>query len=169
MLGRTYDNQICSAARALEIAGERWSLLILRNAAFAGHTRFTDFQKSLDIAPNVLSARLQHFVESGLMTTAEGPDGYPIYHLTAKGLDFKPVIIALTQWGDRWAAPEGPPIAYEHAGCGGRVTPDLQCRKCGETVNVRDVTARKTAVMARLQEQRSGRPARSRARHQDKR
>ncbi|MBW3553888.1 MAG: helix-turn-helix transcriptional regulator [Gemmatimonadetes bacterium] len=109
MLGRTYDREVCSAARALEIAGERWSLLILRNAAFAGMTRFTDFQKSLDIAPNVLAARLKHFVESGLMATADGPGGHPTYHLTEKGLDFKPVIIALTEWGDRWAAPEGAP------------------------------------------------------------
>jgi DNA-binding HxlR family transcriptional regulator len=55
MLGRTYDQEACSAARALEIAGERWSLMILRNAAFAGMTRFTDFQQSLDIAPNILT------------------------------------------------------------------------------------------------------------------
>ena len=58
MLGRTYENQVCSAARALEIAGERWSLLIIRNAAFAGMTRFNEFQKSLEIAPNILAARL---------------------------------------------------------------------------------------------------------------
>ena len=105
MLGRTYDREVCSAARALEIAGERWSLLILRNAAFAGMTRFTDFQKSLDMAPNVLAARLEHFVETGLMTMSPGSEGYPTYHLTKKGLDFKPVIVALTEWGDRWAAP----------------------------------------------------------------
>ena len=61
MLGRTYDREVCSAARALEIAGERWSLLILRNAMFAGMTRFTEFEKSLGIAPNVLASRLKHF------------------------------------------------------------------------------------------------------------
>ena len=94
MLGRTYDKEVCSAARALEIVGERWSLLILRNAAFAGMTRFTDFQKSLDIAPNVLAARLERFVEEGLMTTTGGAEGFATYHLTKKGLDFKPVIIA---------------------------------------------------------------------------
>ena len=60
MLERTYDREVCSAARALEIAGERWSLLILRNAAFAGMTRFTDFQASLGLAPNVLANRKSH-------------------------------------------------------------------------------------------------------------
>ena len=147
MLGRTYDREVCSAARALEIAGERWSLLILRNAAFAGMTRFTDFQKSLDMAPNVLAARLGHFVETGLMTMSPGSEGYPTYHLTKKGLDFKPVIVALTEWGDRWAAPDGPPIVYEHEECGGRVRHSLYCTRCAETPRPQDVTARKTAVM----------------------
>ena len=150
MLGRTYEKEICSAARALEIAGERWSLLILRNAAFAGMTRFTDFQKSLDIAPNVLAARLDHFVETGIMTTSPGPEGYQTYHLTKKGLDFKPVIIALTEWGDRWAAPDGPPIVYEHEACGGRVKHSLYCKRCAESPRPQDVTARKTAVMKKL-------------------
>jgi len=154
MLGRTYDKQICSAARALEIVGERWSLLILRNAAFARMTRFTDFQKSLDIAPNVLAARLERFVDEGLMATAEGREGHETYHLTKKGLDFKPVIIALTEWGDQWASPEGPPIALEHEGCGGRVKQKLICRTCGESLRPQDVSARPTAVMARLQQRR---------------
>jgi DNA-binding HxlR family transcriptional regulator len=161
MLGRTYENQVCSAARALEIAGERWSLLILRNAAFAGMTRFSEFQKSLEIAPNILAARLAHFVESGLMETSDEGDGRETYHLTKKGLDFVPVIIALTKWGDRWAAPDGVPIVYEH-GCGGRMTHVLQCTKCGETVQPGAVTARKTAVMAKLQAQRKARVLRPR-------
>ena len=159
MLGRTYDNQICSAARSLEIVGERWSLLILRNAAFAGHTRFGEFQKSLEIAPNILAARLAYFVEQGLMATSDGAGrggggsegGHQTYHLTKKGWELTPVIIALTEWGDRWAAPDGPPIAYEHAGCGGRVRLELECRTCGERVAPDRVRARKTAVMLRLQ------------------
>jgi DNA-binding HxlR family transcriptional regulator len=150
MLGRTYEKQVCSAARALEVAGERWSLLILRNAAFAGMTRFTDFQRSLDIAPNILSARLEHFVETGIMTTSAGAEGYATYHLTKKGIDFKPVIVALTEWGDRWAAPDGRPIEYEHEGCGGRVRQNLHCNRCSEPVRPQDVTARKTAVMEKL-------------------
>jgi DNA-binding HxlR family transcriptional regulator len=146
MLGRTYDGELCSAARALEIAGERWSLLILRNAMFAGMTRYTEFQKALEIAPNILASRLAHFVESGLMETRED-GGAPTYHLTKKGLDFKTAIIALTEWGDRWAAPDGPPIIYEHEGCGGRVRLALNCRKCGERVQPNEVAARVTPLM----------------------
>jgi DNA-binding HxlR family transcriptional regulator len=154
MLERTYDREVCSAARALEIAGERWSLLILRNAAFAGMTRFTDFQASLGLAPNVLANRLEHFVEEGLMTTSPGSSGHPEYHLTPKGLDFKPAIIALTEWGDRWAAPDGPPIVYQHEGCGGQVGLVLQCDRCGESVAAVEVTACQTAAMAKGQERR---------------
>ena len=67
MLGRTYDREICSAARALEVVGERWSLLIIRNAMFAGSTRFTEFQRELGVAPNILISRLDRFVAAGLM------------------------------------------------------------------------------------------------------
>ncbi len=148
MLGRTYDKEACSAARALEMAGERWSLMILRNAAFAGMTRFTDFQQSLDMAPNILAKRLGSFVKEGLMTTSKGESEHREYHLTPKGLDFKPVIMALTEWGDQWAAPDGPPIAYEHEGCGGRIEQPLHCRSCQGPVRVKNVIARKTKAMA---------------------
>jgi DNA-binding HxlR family transcriptional regulator len=154
MLGRTYDREVCSAARALEVAGERWSLLILRIAAFAGVTRFTDFQKRLGIAPNVLAARLELFVSEGLMTISPGSEGYGEYHLTEKGLEFKPVIVALTEWGDRWAAPEGPPIRYEHDECGGHLSLVLRCDRCGTSVGAREVKARATEAMARAQERR---------------
>ena len=144
MLGRTYDQEVCSAARALEIAGERWSLLILRNALFAGMTRFTDFQQSLEIAPNILAKRLESFVKEGLMTTSKGESEHLEYVLTAKGLDFKPVIIALT----KWAAPDGPPIIYQHEGCGGRIEQHLLCKACESNANVKHVIAKKTKAMA---------------------
>lgn len=164
MLGRTYEREACSAARALEIAGERWSLLILRNAAFAGMTRFTELQESLGIAPNVLAARLERFVAEGLMEVATSAAGHPEYRLTSKGLDFKPVIVALTEWGDRWAAPLGPPIVYEHPRCGGRVRSQLACDRCGGVAAPADVLARKTPVLQRLLEERRGRrPRRRRA------
>lgn len=154
MLGRTYDREVCSAARALEIAGERWSLLILRNAAFAGMTRFTDFQDSLGIAPNVLANRLERFVEEGLMTSTPAETGHDEYHLTDKGLDFKPVIVALSEWGDRWAAPDGPPIVYEHEGCGGHVTVSPRCESCGESPPPAQIIARKTEAMERGRQRR---------------
>jgi DNA-binding HxlR family transcriptional regulator len=147
MLGRTYEKQTCSAARALEVAGERWSLLILRNAVFSGMTRFTDFQQSLDIAPNILTKRLEIFVKEGLMTTLKGESEHLEYVVTAKGLDFKPVLIALTEWGDKWAAPDGPPTVYEHEGCGGRIEQHLLCKICESNVKLKHIVAKKTKVM----------------------
>jgi DNA-binding HxlR family transcriptional regulator len=105
MLGHLYEGQDCSAARTLELVGERWSLLILREAMFRGSTRFSDFQRELAIAPNILTKRLAGFVESGLMTLS--PDGR--YQLTQRGMELKAVIVALTHWGDKWLGP-GPVI-----------------------------------------------------------
>lgn len=129
MLGRTYDRENCSAARALEVVGERWSLLIIRNAMFVGSTRFTEFQRQLGIAPNVLSSRLGRFVDAGLMETRPlaGEHEPHEYVLTPKGFDLQPVVVALTEWGDRWAAPHGPPITYRHDGCDGRIQQHLSC------------------------------------------
>jgi DNA-binding HxlR family transcriptional regulator len=144
MLGRTYDQENCSAARALEIVGERWSLLIIRNALFAGSTRFSEFQRKLGIAPNILSRRLERFVAAGLMETRPVPDDHETreYLLTAKGLDLQPVITALTAWGDRWAAPQGPPVVFEHVGCGGRVRQHQRCEDCGAAPAPAQVAAR---------------------------
>lgn len=143
MLGRHYEGEVCSAARTLELVGERWSLLILRNAMFARMTRFTEFQRALGIAPNILTKRLAEFVEAGLfeLHTGEG-GGHAHYVLTAKGLDLKPVIIALTEWGDRWAAPDGPPVDYQHTGCGGHAALHMECTACGETLGVNEIEAK---------------------------
>ena len=144
MLGRTYDRENCSAARTLEVVGERWSLLIIRNAMFVGSTRFTEFERKLGIAPNTLSSRLDRFVKAGLMETrplASDPETHE-YVLTRKGLDLQPVIIALTEWGDRWAAPHGPPIVYEHEGCGGRIHQHLSCDDCAAAPAPAEVRAR---------------------------
>lgn len=146
MLGRTYSSQDCSAARALEFVGERWSLLIVRDALFAGTTRFTDFQRSLGMARNVLAARLERFVEDGLMER-RGPEPGAQHHdyvLTDKGRELQPVVIALTRWGDRWAAPDGPPVVYRHAHCGGRVDQQTVCTDCGAPVAGPDVEKHRT-------------------------
>jgi DNA-binding HxlR family transcriptional regulator len=133
MLGTTYDSEVCSIARALELVGERWSLLILRNALFAGATRYSEFQQSLGIATNVLQDRLNGFVEAGIMARRAQPDrpNQFDYVLTEKGRDFAPALIALTQWGDKWAAPNGRPIVYRHASCGSEVTVDVACSADG--------------------------------------
>jgi DNA-binding HxlR family transcriptional regulator len=143
MLGRTYDAEVCSIARALEVVGERWSVLIVRNALFAGSTRFTDFQRSLGIAPNILKTRLDGFVDAGIMHRqqySEQPELYE-YLLTEKGRDLAPALIALTEWGDRWAAPDGPPILYSHTGCGSGISHEVVCASCGRVDDPADVQA----------------------------
>ena len=161
MLGRTYDAEVCSIARALEVVGERWSVLIVRNALFAGSTRFSDFQRSLGIAPNVLKTRLDGFVEAGIMRRqqySEQPELYE-YLLTEKGRDLAPALIALTAWGDRWAAPDGPPILYSHSACGSEVTHEVVCATCGPVHDRADVTARPGPGMPAERRERMEKPA----------
>jgi DNA-binding HxlR family transcriptional regulator len=141
MLGRYYEHQACSAARTLEAVGERWSMLILRNAIFRGMTRFSEFQKSLEVAPNILARRLESFVASGIMEARPyGPNPeHRQYVLTEKGRDLQPIIVALTAWGDKWVG--GGPIVYEHAVCGGLVEQHLHCTECGRTPELAEVLA----------------------------
>jgi DNA-binding HxlR family transcriptional regulator len=143
VLGRLYENQECSATRTLELVGERWSLLILRDAMFRNFTRFSQFQKSLGIATNVLARRLEGFVETGLMERRQaGALGEPAdYRLTQKGLELKPVIIALTEWGDKWVRPG--PVVFQNDSDGKPV--ELQLRRVGDDtqVAIADVVARR--------------------------
>jgi DNA-binding HxlR family transcriptional regulator len=144
MLGKTYDSEVCSAARALELVGERWSLLIVRNALFGGATRYNDFRKHLGIATNILKTRLDGLVDAGIMERrrySESPDLYE-YLLTDKGRELVPVILALTAWGDRWRAPDGPPFLYTHTVCGGRISQHTICATCGEVHDPAEVQAR---------------------------
>lgn len=128
MLGKTYDGQYCSIARSLEIVGERWSLLILREALLSGITRFSDFQHNLGIATNVLTTRLDGFVTSGLMER----DGRGDYLLTDKGRELHPVLMAFNEWGNRYHAPDGPPGNFRHADCGEPVALHARCETHGE-------------------------------------
>lgn len=140
MLGNRYEGQVCSAARSLELVGERWSLLIVRDALFAGITRYSDFLRRLGLARNILADRLEGFVDAGIMERFS-PEGsaYEEYRLTEKGRDLAPVIVALTEWGDRWAAPDGPPIIYRHVGCGGEVEQHLVCAACHVVIDHEDL------------------------------
>ena len=145
MLGRLYEGQDCSAARALELIGERWSLLILRDAMFAGCTRFSQFQKSLGIATNVLAKRLEDFVGAGLMEHRQpGAAGEQAeYVLTQKGMELKTVILALCAWGDKWVQPG--PVTFHTESDGQPV--EVQLRHVGTAdrraeVTVDDVVAR---------------------------
>ncbi len=142
VLGRMYPKENCSAARALELVGERWSLLIVRNAVFGGMTRFAEFQTQLGIATNVLAARLEGFVTAGLMHHRSAEDGSGReYVLTEKGRELAVVVIALTEWGDRWAAPDGPPILMRHDSCGGTVCVSVECTRCGQPPTSTEIVA----------------------------
>jgi DNA-binding HxlR family transcriptional regulator len=143
MLGRQYDTQVCSIASALEIVGERWSLLIVRDV-FLGVRRFDDIQRDLGIARNVLQARLERLVEEGVLEKRlyeERPPRHE-YRLTERGIDLWPVLVALMKWGDRHVYPEGPPVVLEHRGCGGEVDEHRICRECGCPLEARDVRPR---------------------------
>ena len=110
MLGRTYDGQNCSVAKTLELVGERWTVLILREIYF-GRRRFDEIADGLGIARNVLTQRLQRLVEEDVLTKVayqERPQRFE-YRLTDKGLDLWPVMVTMMQFGDRYYAPEGPP------------------------------------------------------------
>src|SRR3954465_8212222 len=143
MLGRQYDTQVCSIARAPEVVGERWSLLVVRDA-FLGVRRFDDFQRSLGVARNVLQSRLELLVGEGILERSlyQEPPPRHEYRLTEKGTDLWPVIFALMKWGDRHAYPEGPPVAVEHRGCGGEVDDRRTCTRCGTALVSADVKAR---------------------------
>ncbi len=109
MLGRDYEGQNCSVARTLELVGERWTLLVVRDA-FLGRRRFEEFQESLGIARNVLADRLAKLVEHGIFERVryqQRPDRYE-YRLTPKGRDLRLALAALMQWGDQYVSPTPP-------------------------------------------------------------
>jgi DNA-binding HxlR family transcriptional regulator len=143
VLRHDYPGQFCSVAKSLEVIGERWSLLIVREVMH-GRRRFSQLQGSLGVARNVLSARLARLIEEGILERRayqESPPRYE-YFLTEKGLDLWPALIALQGWGDRHSAgPEGPPMMLLHKGCGGRVSDRGICGECGEVLHARDARA----------------------------
>jgi DNA-binding HxlR family transcriptional regulator len=136
VLQRDYPNQVCSIARSLEVIGERWTLLILRDAIL-GLTRFEEFQESLGIASNVLTSRLKLLSDEQVLERVADPErpGRPKYVLTAKGAELGPALVLLMKWGDRhYPMPGGPPRLTLHRGCGGNVGPDFRCERCGEAI-----------------------------------
>ena len=141
MLGHTYDEQVCSVARALEVVGERWSLLIVRDVQLGLH-RFEDIREELGIARNVLASRLAGLVDAGVLERRRY-SGHPQrfeYHLTPVGRELALTIVALMQWGDRHLArPDGRPRCARHRGCGGPVQVAFACTDCGTTVPLPEV------------------------------
>jgi DNA-binding HxlR family transcriptional regulator len=129
-----YEEQVCSVARALEVLGERWTLLIVRDALL-GLRRFEEFQHSLGVARNVLTDRLNRLVDAGILHRVpyqERPRRHE-YHLTPAGRQLAVPVISLMQWGDRHVAgPGGPPRLARHHGCGGALRAELVCATCGQ-------------------------------------
>jgi DNA-binding HxlR family transcriptional regulator len=136
--------QRCSIARPAALLGDRWTLVILRQA-FNGVKRFEDFQESLGISRSLLSERLGRLVEAGVLRREPYKDSVRTrdrYRLTQMGLDLYPVLMALRQWGDRYLADDYPPLDIRHRDCGGEPTLELRCSKCGEEVGARDAEVR---------------------------
>ena len=152
MLGSSYAGQVCSIARALEVVGERWSLLIVRDALL-GLRRFDEFQDSLGIARNVLTDRLTKLVDHGIFERVryqDRPQRYE-YRLTSAGQQLSTTLLALMHWGDRHlAGADGPPRLIEHAGCGGPVVEQLACTDCGQTLTPAQLRTRPGPALAGL-------------------
>lgn len=133
-------DQYCSIARALGILGDRWTLLIVREA-FSGVRRFDDFRRHLGIARNILTDRLQRLVETGVLELKPYQDNPPRYEyrLTECGKDLNGVLASLLSWGDRWLAGDaGPPLLICHKGCGQAIVPELRCPYCGEVLHAQN-------------------------------
>ncbi len=123
----------CSIAQTLEIVGEWWTLLILRNISF-GQRRFEVIQADLGIARNVLTVRLNTLVEQGILEKSkyqDHPERFE-YRPTEKGKDLLGVLLSLMAWGDKWAAPDGKPMLLTHTDCGHEADPQVVCSQCGE-------------------------------------
>jgi DNA-binding HxlR family transcriptional regulator len=142
MRRKSFEEMNCSVAQTLEVVGEWWTMLIVRDC-FLGVTRFDDFHQRLGISRNILTDRLEHLVEHEVLVRVpyqEHPVRYD-YRLTDKGRDLWLVLTAMRQWGDRWEASDGPPIVVEHKACRHETTVIPTCSSCGERVDARSVRA----------------------------
>jgi DNA-binding HxlR family transcriptional regulator len=147
MLDRDYPDQVCSIARALEVIGQRWSLLIIRDV-FLGRHRFDELCASTRITRSVLTDRLSYLVEQGVLQRRRyqtRPERFS-YHLTEKGRGLLPVISQLMLWGDRYyGEPSGPPLMLEHRDCGGHPQDHLRCDRCDDALVFGDIQPRRRA------------------------
>jgi DNA-binding HxlR family transcriptional regulator len=135
VLNSDYPGQICSIARALEVVGERWTLLVVREL-LRRPRRFSDLERALGISKNVLTARLGRLVAEGIVVTepSAARRDWHVYRLTSKGTDLFPVIASLMAWGDAHAAPHGAPAVFEHS-CGHPAGFRVVCEACDGPVD----------------------------------
>jgi DNA-binding HxlR family transcriptional regulator len=135
-----FGDMACSIARTLDVFGEPWSPLILRDI-LVGFTRFDQIQADLGISRKVLTERLNHLVESGVLER-RAYDSRPRheYILTEKGAELVQLLMVMVAWGDKWLAGEaGPPVLYRHHACGEISRVELRCAHCGEAMQAGDV------------------------------
>ncbi|MCW2720176.1 helix-turn-helix domain-containing protein [Pseudonocardia sp.] len=140
-LGSDYSGQDCSLARALEVVGERWTLLVLRDCLF-GVRRFTDLRVRLDISRAVLSARLADLVEAGLLERHEYRPGRHEYLVTAEGAALWPAVYALMQWGEQHRAPDGRRRVFVHTACDTEIDAGGRCPACATLPGPADLEMR---------------------------
>jgi len=137
----SFSDMPCSVARTLDIIGEWWTLLILRDV-FYGVRRFEALRSHLGISRKVLTSRLERLTEEGILKKAlyqTHPPRYE-YRLTKKGLDLLPVLLTIMNWGDKWmSAPGMTPVIFVHKDCGKETTPKLVCSCCGGDLNAHNV------------------------------
>jgi DNA-binding HxlR family transcriptional regulator len=139
---KSFSGMHCSVAQCLEVVGEWWSMLLVRDA-FLGVTRFDEFQQRLGISRNILDQRLNWLVGKGVLAKipySEHPPRFD-YRLTDKGRDLWPILSTMRQWGDKYAAPDGPPMLVTHKACGQVADAMLTCSACGEPIGPREVRA----------------------------
>jgi DNA-binding HxlR family transcriptional regulator len=153
----SFASQHCSVARPLSILGERWTLLVVTEL-FLGRRRFEEIQAERGIATNILSRRLETLVEEGIAERrrySDHPNRFE-YHLTEKGRELLPVVLALLSWGDRYTAGRsGPPVETVHTECGHAFHMVPTCSHCGAEVEPRSVRARLGPGASREQRQRA--------------
>jgi DNA-binding HxlR family transcriptional regulator len=139
---KSFEDMTCSVAQCLEVVGEWWTMLIVRDL-FLGVRRFDALQTRLGISRNILTERLDHLIAHGVVERRpyqERPTRYD-YVLTEKGRSLWPVLNAMRQWGDEWSAPNGPPVELVHRACGHRTHAVTTCATCGEPMGTSDVQA----------------------------
>lgn len=132
----SFGDMTCSIARTLEVIGEGWAPLILRDV-FVGINRFDQLQADLGISRKVLAERLKHLVQHEVLERqayASRPERFE-YVLTPRGRELVQVLMVMVRWGDRWLAGEaGPPVLYRHHTCGELAHAELRCSHCGESI-----------------------------------
>jgi DNA-binding HxlR family transcriptional regulator len=134
----SFSGMHCSMARSLEVIGDWWTPLIVRDL-YLGLSRFDELASDLEISRNLLSTRLNALVDDGIVERRRYNEHPPRdeYALTEAGRDLVPVLMALTAWGDRWVAPpQGPPVRFRHHDCGQEFTPEVHCSECSTPIGL---------------------------------